>query len=102
MLADQKRLESGATEELDIGRGMDAAFGDLHDARRYSLREPQRGVERNLECLQVAIVDSDEVGSSFERDIKFSFVVRLDQRSHPVAGRCIAKRADALDVEDRD
>jgi len=72
-------VEAGGAEAGEVGGGVDAAFGDFHDAGRNAGGEVERGLQRDLEGVQVAVVDADEVASSGESAVEFSGVVDFDE-----------------------
>ena len=102
VLSYQERVEAGRAEAVHRGYGMNAALGHFHDTGRDALGQPQRGLDIHDERLQIAIVDTDDVGAGFESDIDFGFVMGLDERGHSVTGGKFPKRADASRVENRD
>src|SRR5713101_411123 len=98
MLANQERMETGRAEAIHVRRGMNAAFGYFDDSGRDALGQPQRGFEIHGEGLQIAVVDTDEIGAAFESYGDFGFVMRLDERGHSVARGKFPQGADAAGV----
>jgi hypothetical protein len=67
-------------EAGDVSGGVDATLGDLNDACRYAFHEVQRCVEGDLEGVQVAVVDADEIASGGECPFELGVVVDFDER----------------------
>ena len=73
--ADEEGVKAGVAEAGDVGGGFDAAFGDLDDVGRDAVDELERGIEVNVEGMEVAVVDPDEVASGGEGAVEFGGVV---------------------------
>ena len=79
-LADQKRAIAGLGEPAHIVGAADAALAHREHRRRNPLGQPQRGVERNLESLEVPVVDTNDLRAGRQRAVELGFVVDFDQR----------------------
>ena len=60
----RKAWKPAACKGLDIGGGVDAAFGDADGVGRKLLDEFQRGFEADLEGFEVAVVDAIGVAAN--------------------------------------
>jgi hypothetical protein len=56
--ADEESVESGGEEGVNVGGGMDAAFGDVDGVGRKLRGEFEGSFEANLEGIEVAVVDA--------------------------------------------
>ena len=77
-------MSTGGGEFLDVGGGVDAAFGDedFGGAVRMFLGagdEAHARVEGDFERAQIAVVDADDGGTGVERAVEFGFVVNFDK-----------------------
>ena len=60
-LADEEASNPDRGEARQIGRRKDSAFANDDRSARNQRRQPLAGGERGLECLEIAIVDADEL-----------------------------------------
>ena len=56
----RKACTPAARMRCDVGAAQDAALGDQQPVGRHARQQRQRGVERDLEGAQVAVVDADQ------------------------------------------
>ena len=63
--------------------------------------EPQRSFERDLERVQIAIVDADDLRAGSERGVELLVIVNLHQRGHAVARGEFPKIAHLRTFQDR-
>lgn len=61
MLAYEEAVIAGALESGDLSGGFDPALGNADDPVGHALGEPERSVERDLESVEVAVVNTDHV-----------------------------------------
>ena len=100
MLADQEGVIAGGPEQGDIGGGMNAAFTDQNGAAGHVWREIERGLERDVEGREIAIVNADEVGAGGDGGVEFGAVMDLDERGEVQASGFFAEIADFALGED--
>src|SRR5690242_6504568 len=67
MLTNQERMKAGGLEPLDVRARVDAAFRHLHDIQRHLFGQAQRGFERYLEGVQIAVIHADDLRAGIER-----------------------------------
>ena len=77
--ADQEGVEPSSPQPCDIFPRFDTALGNLRHPGRHARCQLQRGVEIDLERMQVAIVDPDQVEAGIEGAPKFFLLVNFAQ-----------------------
>ncbi len=63
--------------------GSNSAFADNRTIVGYFGCQPFGHIQINLECRQIAIVDSNKSGANAKRSIQFSFIMNFDQAINP-------------------
>src|SRR5437879_11660122 len=79
-LADEKRVEAGGAQTVNILTSFDSALGDFHDALRHQRRETFRRREIDVERAEVAVVDTDQSRATFDGSRELVVVMHLDER----------------------
>ena len=77
-LTDQEGVESSATQQFDVGVGGDATFTHAYNARWHEIAETERGVERDVEGIEIAVIDANEFGAGIDRFGEFVRIVDLN------------------------
>lgn len=67
----QERVDIVDFHQLDVGPVENAAFGDHRAITRNARQQVQRGFQADLEGMQVAVVDADQLGvEGFQRALQ--------------------------------
>ena len=88
-----------ATYRFTSSRRGDAGLGHQHPVVRDQRREPAEGVRVDLEGLQVAGVDPDQLGAQRHGPLGLGLVVHLDQHGHAELAGLVVERPQRGVVE---
>ena len=91
-LADEDGRHAGRREPREVGRRVDAAFGDDNALARDLRRQPLADRERGLEGAQIAVVDADQPRFELQRALKLIFLMNFNQHVHAIGNGCIFDR----------
>ena len=87
-----RKVEIPMREPREIGRRIQAAFGDDQIRSRGILwRQPFADRQRGLEGPQIAIVDADQARFQLERAVQFNFIMNFNQHIHAVFDGCLLR-----------
>ena len=81
-------MVSGRAQGVDVTARPDAALGHADDAGAEARAERERGVERDLEGLQVPAVDADQARPGVQGTRQLLGGMDLDERRQPARLRC--------------
>ncbi len=81
-LADEHRAGALGDVPLHVDRARDPGLGDQHAVVRHQRREPAEGVGVDVEGLEVAGVDADQLGAEVDGAGGLGLVVHLDEHRH--------------------
>ena len=102
MLANEKGVEARVHQAMDIFGAEDAAFAHLQDVGGNVFGERDGSIERDLERIQITVVDADQAGAGTQSPLELFGGVGFDQRGHAVFGGQFAKAAERVVIEDCD
>ena len=95
-LADQDCVGAACADPAVVAGVADAAHVDRDAALRDALQSEFRGTRVDLERLEVARVDADDLGLGRQSDFDFARVGRFDYRCQAEAQRRFAQLMQAL------
>src|ERR1700741_4888822 len=78
-LADERGIRAGGAHALQVVDALDPALGDLDRPGRNLRQQSFDRREVDMERLQVARVDAEELGLERNRELELALVVHLDQ-----------------------
>src|SRR5688500_7301466 len=79
-LADEKRVESGAAQTIDICPRPDTAFGDADCVRGHERAEAFGSGEIDVKVAKVAVVDADDPRTSLDGPRELALVMYFNER----------------------
>ena len=104
-------MDAAGTQLADVLGTEDAALGDGDPIGRQAVLQVQRGVEADVEVVQVAVVDADEGRIELQGTIEFSGIMNLDENieailsgagseiRHLGIGQCGNNKQDAVGAD---
>ena len=101
-LADQDGVGAGVGVGDEVVRAADAGLGDLDDVVRDLGGDALEGAAVDLEGLQVARVDADDLGAGVHGALDLVLVVHLDERGEPDGHGALDQRVQGRLVEGGD
>src|ERR1700730_9027961 len=81
-LPNEKCVYATSAHALDVCRREDSAFRDRQPVGRNARQEVESRLERDVEGVQVAVIDSDQGCRKPERPVQLRGVVHFDQNAH--------------------
>ena len=81
-LADEHRVGTRAGVREQVGRAAYARLGDPDDVAGQAGRDAREAIPVDLEGLEIARIDTDDLRAGLQRAIGFLLGVHLDQRRH--------------------
>ena len=72
-------MDAASTQLADVLGTEDTALGDGDPIGRQPVLQVQRGVEADVEVVQVAVVDADERRIELQGTIEFGGIMNLDE-----------------------
>ena len=91
-----------STNSLHVGDAEDPGLRDLDPVVGDQRREPGEGGVVDLEGLEVAVVDPDELGAQGDRALGLGLVVDLDERGEPELAGLVVEAAQGVVVQRAD
>ena len=81
-LADQKTVHTGIRQLQHIGMGTYAALGDQETVGRHMRRKLLRNLQAGPQCLEISVVDADQLRFQPQGAVQLVPVMHLGQHVH--------------------